>query len=142
MKPPVVVVVVVSVVAVSVVVSAVVGWFVGVSFGGGGVTFGVSFGGGVTFGVSLGGGGGGGVSFGGGGGGAGREADRLRVRAAWSRHFEDVDVFLSPVSFTTAPAHDDRPFEARTIATPEGDRSYADQSWWVAHAALAGLPVR
>jgi amidase len=70
-----------------------------------------------------------------------QEAERLRVRAAWSRHFEDVDVFLSPVSFTTAPAHDDRPFEARTIATPEGDRPYGDQTWWVAHAALAGLPA-
>ena len=34
-----------------------------------------------------------------------------------------------------------RPFEERTIGTPEGDRPYDNQVFWVAHAALAGLPA-
>ena len=51
--------------------------------------------------------------------------------------FDDVDVFLSPVNFTAAPPHDDRPVTERTV----GGRPYTDQSFWVAHAALAGLPA-
>jgi amidase len=70
-----------------------------------------------------------------------QEAMRLRTRAAWTRHFDDVDVLLCPVSFTTAFPHDDRPFEQRTIATPEGERPYGDQAFWVSHAALPGLPA-
>jgi amidase len=65
------------------------------------------------------------------------DARRMAYRAAWRRYFRDVDVFLSPVDFTVAPPHDDRPFAARTVA----GRPYADQSFWVAHAALPGLPA-
>jgi amidase len=58
-------------------------------------------------------------------------------RAAWRRYFHDVDVFLSPVDFTAAPPHDNRRLAERTVA----GRPYTDQSFWVAHAALAGLPA-
>ena len=66
---------------------------------------------------------------------------RMAARAAWSRYFDDVDVFLCPTSFTPAFPHDPRPFEARTITTPEGERPYTDLVFWVAHPALAGLPA-
>jgi amidase len=71
----------------------------------------------------------------------GHEHRRMAVRAAWARWFEDVDVFLCPASFTPAFPHDPRPFEDRTIATPEGGRPYGDQAFWMAHAALPGLPA-
>ncbi|HWS81634.1 MAG TPA: amidase family protein [Rubrobacter sp.] len=69
------------------------------------------------------------------------ENRRMASRAAWNRYFDDMDVFLCPVSFTPAFPHDERPFEERTIATPEGERSYSDQSFWVSHASLPGLPA-
>ena len=66
---------------------------------------------------------------------------RMAARAAWSRYFDDIDVFLCPVNFTPAFPHDTRPFEQRTITTPEGERSYNDQAFWVSHASLPGLPA-
>jgi amidase len=69
------------------------------------------------------------------------ENRRMASRAAWNRYFDNIDVFLCPVSFTPAFPHDERPFEERTIATPEGERSYNDQSFWVSHASLPGLPA-
>lgn len=70
------------------------------------------------------------------------ENRRMAARAAWSRYFDDVaDVFLCPANFTPAFPHDARPFEERTIATPEGERPYHDQAFWVAHASLPGLPA-
>ena len=70
------------------------------------------------------------------------ENRRMASRAAWNRHFDDVaDVFLCPVNFTPAFPHDSRPFEERTITTPEGERSYNDQAFWVSHASLPGLPA-
>jgi amidase len=68
---------------------------------------------------------------------AAQDARRMAHRAAWQRYFHDVDVFLSPVDFTAAPPHDNRPLAERTVA----GRPYTDQSFWVAHAALAGLPA-
>ncbi|HSO54651.1 MAG TPA: amidase family protein [Actinomycetes bacterium] len=69
------------------------------------------------------------------------EHRRMAARAAWARYFDEVDVFLCPATFSPAFPHDRRPFEARTIATPEGDRPYAGQAFWVAHASLPGLPA-
>jgi amidase len=69
------------------------------------------------------------------------ERRRMAARAAWGRFLDDHDVFLCPVNFTPAFPHDPRPFEARTIATPEGERPYTDQVFWVAHPALPGLPA-
>jgi amidase len=70
------------------------------------------------------------------------ENRRMAARAAWNRYFNDiVDVFLCPVNFTPAFPHDTRPFEQRTITTPEGERPYNDQAFWVSHASLPGLPA-
>ena len=70
------------------------------------------------------------------------ENRRMASRAAWNRYFADAaDAFLCPVNFTAAFPHDLRPFEERAIATPQGERSYNDQAFWVSHASLAGLPA-
>jgi amidase len=70
-----------------------------------------------------------------------QENRRMAARAAWSRYFSEIDVFLCPVNFTPAFPHDSRPFDERTITTPEGERPYNDQAFWVSHASLAGLPA-
>jgi amidase len=69
------------------------------------------------------------------------EHRRMAARAAWGRYFDDVDAFLCPAAFTTAFPHDSRPFEQRTIATPEGERRYDDLPFWISHASLPGLPA-
>jgi len=70
------------------------------------------------------------------------ENRRMAARAAWNHYFDDVaDVFLCPVNFTPAFPHDARPFEERTITTPEGERPYYDQAFWISHASLPGLPA-
>ena len=69
------------------------------------------------------------------------EGRRMDTRAAWGRYFEEVDVFLCPVNFTPAFPHDHRPFEERTISTPEGERPYGDQVFWISHPSLPGLPA-
>ena len=69
------------------------------------------------------------------------ENRRMSARAAWSRYFDDVDVFLCPTNFIPAFPHDSRPFDQRTIATPEGERRYDEQPFWISHASLAGLPA-
>ena len=70
-----------------------------------------------------------------------QEAKRMAARQAWDDYFGDVDVFLCPSNFTPAFPHDTRPFPERTISTPEGDRPYDDQPFWISHASLAGLPA-
>jgi amidase len=70
-----------------------------------------------------------------------QESRRMAVRAAWAGYFDEFDVFLCPANFTPAFPHDSRPFEERTIATPEGNRPYADQPFWISHASLPGLPA-
>jgi amidase len=69
------------------------------------------------------------------------ENRRMAARAAWNRYFNDIAVFLCPVNFTLAFTHNARPFERRTIMTPEGERPYNDQAFWVSHASLPGLPA-
>jgi amidase len=70
-----------------------------------------------------------------------QERRRITFRMKWQRYFEDVDVFLCPVSFTTAFPHDDRPFAERTISTSYGEQRYDAQVFWIAHASLTGLPA-
>jgi amidase len=69
------------------------------------------------------------------------ENRRMSARAAWGRYFEGVDVFLCPANFTPAFPHDSRPFPERKITTPEGERSYDSQTFWISHASLPGLPA-
>jgi amidase len=71
----------------------------------------------------------------------GHERRRMAARDAWERYFHDVDVFLCPANFTPAPPHDTRPFDQRTIITPEGERRYDNQPFWISHASLPGLPA-
>src|SRR5215211_5087433 len=70
-----------------------------------------------------------------------QENRRMAARAAWSRYFSEIDVFLCPVNFTPAFPHDSRPFDERTITTPEGQRPYNDQTFWISHTSLPGLPA-
>jgi amidase len=72
---------------------------------------------------------------------AAQQERRLTSRAAWSAYFESIDVFLCPANFTAAFPHDARPFEDRTISTPEGLRPYDSQPFWISHASLPGLPA-
>jgi amidase len=69
------------------------------------------------------------------------ETRRMSARSAWRRYFDDIDVFLCPTNFTPAFPHDSRPFEERSITTPEGERPYVNQAFWVSQSALAGLPA-
>jgi amidase len=69
------------------------------------------------------------------------EHRRMASRAAWNRYFDDVDVFLCPANFTPAFPHDPRPFGERTVTTPEGERPYDRQPFWISHASLPGLPA-
>jgi amidase len=70
-----------------------------------------------------------------------QENRRMAARAAWTSYFNDFDVFLCPANFTPAFPHDTRRFEERTITTPEGERPYDNQAFWVSHASLTGLPA-
>jgi amidase len=67
---------------------------------------------------------------------------RLGYRAQWQAYFDETDVFLSPVAFTSAFAHDhSEPQSKRTIATAQGPRPYMDMVRWIAPATLTGCPA-
>jgi amidase len=67
---------------------------------------------------------------------------RLVFRAQWQAYFEQIDVFLSPVAFTTAFPHDHGdPQEKRIIQTTAGPRHYMDMLNWIAPATLTGCPA-
>ena len=70
-----------------------------------------------------------------------RDAQRTKLRTLWQEYFVDVDVFLCPTTFTTAPFPDDRPADPRTISTTTGQRSYFDLEAWISHPSVAGLPA-
>ncbi len=70
-----------------------------------------------------------------------QEQRRMAARAAWADYFADIDVFVCPSNFTTAITHDSRPFDERRITTPDGERSYSEQPFWISHASLPGLPA-
>ena len=70
-----------------------------------------------------------------------QQARRMAAREAWARYFGDMDVFVCPANFTPAFPHDARPFGERQIMTPQGDRGYDQQPFWVSHAGLPGLPA-
>jgi amidase len=67
---------------------------------------------------------------------------RLTFRQKWQAYFEGVDVFLTPVTFSTAFLHDHSvPHDARVIATGEGPRRYMDNLNWIATPTLTGCPA-
>lgn len=62
-------------------------------------------------------------------------------RIQWQEYFSDVDVFLSPVTFTPAIEHDHSELATRTLPGDSGERSYIDLLGWIAHATYNGLPA-
>jgi amidase len=67
---------------------------------------------------------------------------RVAYRAQWQAYFGEVDVFLSPVTFTAAFPHDhSEPQSARTVRTAEGPRRYMEMMNWIAAASLTGCPA-
>lgn len=69
-------------------------------------------------------------------------AGRCASLGMWQEYFRTHDAFLMPVAFTPAFPHDRRmPMQARSIATLEGARAYMDLHFWMASAALNGLPA-
>ncbi|MBV8072697.1 MAG: hypothetical protein JO270_22525, partial [Acidobacteriaceae bacterium] len=67
---------------------------------------------------------------------------QLSYRAMWQSYFEQVDVFLMPVSFTVAMKHDhSQPIFKREIETVDGKRPYMDLLTWMGTATLTGCPA-
>jgi amidase len=67
---------------------------------------------------------------------------RLQSRALWQSYFEEIDVFLSPATFTAAFPHDhSEPQSARKIETVAGPRSYPETLAWMGPASLTGCPA-
>ena len=69
------------------------------------------------------------------------DQQRRQLQAAWDGYFRHIDVLLCPTTVTTAPAHDTRPMDDRTLDTDDGHRPYSDLAAWVGHASIAGLPA-
>jgi amidase len=71
------------------------------------------------------------------------ELETTRVSVAMAgAYFDQVDVFLSPVAFTAAFAHDhSEPQDQRTILTSSSVKSYFDVPNWSAPATLIGCPA-
>ncbi len=71
-----------------------------------------------------------------------RHFAQLAARAAWQRHFEQVDVFLMPAAFTVAIHHDHQGnLMTRFIETPDGKRPYLQLMPWMVTATLTGCPA-
>ncbi|MEO6019679.1 MAG: amidase family protein [Knoellia sp.] len=71
----------------------------------------------------------------------GWNVDRLRIRAAFDRLFETVDVILCPTSVVPAFPHDhSQPSDARSYVMNGRDVSYNTLIEWSGLAALAHLP--
>jgi amidase len=67
---------------------------------------------------------------------------QLGYRAIWQSYFEEVDVFLTPASFTVAMKHDhSQPMFTREIETIDGKRAYTDLLNWMVTATLTGCPA-
>ncbi len=67
---------------------------------------------------------------------------RLEYRAQLQSYFNEIDVFLSPVSFTATFPHDhSEPQSARKIQTVAGPRNYMEGLNWMAVASLTGCPA-
>lgn len=68
--------------------------------------------------------------------------ERQRIRDAFARLFETVDVLLCPVAASAAFPHDqDRPRWARTITVNGRQEDYNDQLFWAGIASLPNLPA-
>ena len=69
------------------------------------------------------------------------EEMRVATRDLWQKIFNDIDVFLMPVDYTTAFPHDHSdPMTGRVIESPWGTREYMDQLFWMTFSSITGLP--
>jgi amidase len=70
-------------------------------------------------------------------------ADRQRAAIAseWRKLFREFDAVVTPVSATTAFAHDHAPMEQRHLRVDGVDMPYAQQALWISLASLTGLPA-
>ncbi len=67
---------------------------------------------------------------------------RLAFREQWQAYFQQIDVFLTPVTFSTAFPHDHSvPHDKRVIAAEDGPRRYMDNLNWIATPTLTGCPA-
>jgi len=67
---------------------------------------------------------------------------QLAFRAMWQSSFEQIDVFLMPVSFTVAFHHEHSgDVNSRILKTPEGERPYMQLMPWMVTATLTGCPA-
>ncbi len=66
---------------------------------------------------------------------------REAYRAAWDAFFSRYDLLVTPVMPTTAPPHDRRPFEERTVRLGGRDFAYMQQSFWCGLATASFLPA-
>lgn len=73
----------------------------------------------------------------------GYHAERMALRASWSRWFESYDILLCPVAATAAFAHDQEGDNAQRTITINGvDRLLVlSSAWWSCMANLVGLPA-
>ena len=67
---------------------------------------------------------------------------RLRIKAMWGEFFQSYDVLLSPVTFTTAFAHDHNPDLLGRYITVDGtERHYSEITVWPSLATISQLPA-
>lgn len=67
---------------------------------------------------------------------------RLGLRARWEAYFQEVDVFLSPTTFTAAFPHDPTPIDHRRLTLPEGrQQPFWDMVNYICPASLTGCPA-
>jgi amidase len=67
---------------------------------------------------------------------------RLAYRAAWERYFQDVDVFLSPTTFTAAIRHDLGSAMDRAVEFADGSKhNYWHIVTYICPATLTGCPA-
>ena len=70
------------------------------------------------------------------------ETRRRQARAVWQAYFRTSDAFLLPTALVPAFPHDPAGNALmRVLATPRGERPYADLCFWISFASLAGLPA-
>lgn len=68
------------------------------------------------------------------------DEQRVALRWAWHRFFQNYDVLLMPVMPVTAFPHDHRPMSQRTLSVDGQDRHYFDCLFWAGLAAVSLLP--
>jgi amidase len=67
---------------------------------------------------------------------------RLAYRQQWRDYFQNIDVFLSPVAFTTAIPHTHNgSFGTRSVRSASGERRHVELLNWIGPATVTGCPA-